>query len=62
MKKVVRVDAKHVSMQMVITDMKARCDCGWEGTVGECEPDDDGDGDLLCPECLKLATIIYIAE
>jgi len=45
-----------------ITDVKARCDCGWEGTTGDCEPDDDGDGDLLCPECLELATIIYITE
>lgn len=28
------------------------CDCGWEGTVYECE---GGFGDLLCPECENIA-------
>lgn len=25
--------------------------CGWLGTVKDCEPDVDGDGSLGCPRC-----------
>ena len=33
-----------------ITDVEALCsNCGWKGTVGDCEPDDDGS--LICPNC-----------
>ena len=35
-----------------ITDVACVCPvCGWTGTVGECEPDVDGDGSLGCPKC-----------
>jgi len=38
-----------------ITDVKVRCPkCGWRGTIGDCEPDVDGDGNLGCPECLTV--------
>lgn len=29
--------------------------CGWRGTVGDCEPDVDGDGSLGCPLCDAIA-------
>jgi predicted RNA-binding Zn-ribbon protein involved in translation (DUF1610 family) len=33
-----------------ILDAKCRCrQCGWKGTVEQCEPDVDGDGSLGCP-------------
>ena len=34
---------------MKITEVVVRCQCGWKGTVEDCEPGDDGQ--LLCPEC-----------
>jgi hypothetical protein len=34
-----------------ITEVPAVCKCGWRGTVGDAEPDVDGDGSLGCPEC-----------
>ena len=38
-----------------ITDVACRCKvCGWTGTVGECEPDVDGDGSLGCLKCMKV--------
>jgi hypothetical protein len=40
-----------------ITEIEAKCDCGWIGTVWDCETDDD-DGSLKCPECLKIIEII----
>ena len=40
---------------MKITEVQVRCSkCGWQGTVGNCEPDIDGDGSLGCPKCLAL--------
>ena len=31
-------------------EVKMRCNnCGWQGTVGDCNPGDDGQ--LLCPDC-----------
>ena len=41
---------------MKITDVPCNCACGWSGTVGDCEPDVDGDGSLGCPICLKIVT------
>jgi hypothetical protein len=45
----------------VITDIKVNClECGWEGTVGECNCDGDypdlfeDDGRLRCPACVGL--------
>ena len=36
-----------------ILDVKVKCPaCGWSGTVGDAEPDVDGDGSLGCPKCL----------
>ena len=34
-----------------ITDIERSCPCGWSGTVGEMDPDVDGEGSLGCPEC-----------
>lgn len=35
-----------------ITEAPCHCGvCGWKGTVGECEPDVDGDGGIGCPVC-----------
>ncbi len=31
--------------------------CGWTGTIGDCEPDVDGDGNIGCPECLTVVII-----
>lgn len=43
---------------MKITDAPAMCaKCGWKGTVWECEPDIDGDGNLGCPDC---NAIVYV--
>lgn len=39
---------------MRITDYPCKCECGWTGTVWDCEPDIDGDGSLGCPVCLKV--------
>ena len=45
-----------------ITDEPCGClNCNWLGTVGECEPDVDGDGSLGCPRCGEVV-IIYIDE
>jgi len=41
-----------------ITDGAARCPCGWWGTIGDCEPDVDGDGNLGCPECFKVVETV----
>ena len=41
------------SMQR-ITDVAAVCICGWIGTVGDTEPDIDGDGSLGCPRCQRV--------
>ncbi len=41
---------------MKITDVSCSCTCGWNGTVGDCEPDIDGDGGLGCPVCLETVT------
>ena len=41
---------------MKITDVRCRCGCGWSGTVGDCEPDIDGDGNPGCPACSKVIT------
>lgn len=41
-----------------IVDVECTCSgCGWIGTVGNCEPDVDGDGSLGCPECLTVVTV-----
>lgn len=41
-----------------ITDVLCQCPgCGWAGTVGDCEPDVDGDGSLGCPRCNQVVTI-----
>lgn len=40
-----------------IYDVPATCKCEWGGTVGDCEPDVDGDGSLGCPLCLAVAEI-----
>jgi len=37
-----------------IDDLAAWCSCGWCGTVGDCEPDVDGDGSLGCPVCFSV--------
>ena len=43
---------------MRITDVKCFCtQCDWTGTVGDCEPDVDGDGSLGCPVCLTVVRI-----
>ena len=30
------------------------CECGWLGTVDDCEPDVDGEGSLGCPGCNRV--------
>lgn len=51
-----------MSDKQSITDQKCGClNCNWTGTVGECEPDIDGDGSLGCPHCGEVVTI-YIAD
>ena len=37
-----------------ILDVICWCKCGWNGSVGETEPDVDGDGSLGCPRCFKV--------
>jgi hypothetical protein len=38
-----------------IGDVRGTCSrCGWWGTVGEAEPDVDGDGSLVCPQCMSI--------
>ena len=40
------------SESMSILEEKTVClSCHWQGTVGDCEPDVDGDGSLGCPVC-----------
>lgn len=40
-----------------ITDTPAVCEtCEWQGTVGECEPDVDGEGSLGCPRCRGIVS------
>lgn len=43
---------------MRITDVLTNCSCGWSGTVGECEPDIDGDGGLGCPKCFNILNVL----
>ncbi len=39
-----------------LMDQPMKCTkCEWEGKLGECEPDIDGDGSLGCPECNEIA-------
>lgn len=39
-----------------ITAVPASCsDCSWLGTVGECEPNEDGE--LTCPQCRELLVV-----
>lgn len=41
-----------------ITSQRCGClNCNWAGTVGDCEPDVDGDGSLGCPQCGEVVTI-----
>lgn len=42
-----------------ITDQPARCTCGWQGTVWDCEANEaeDSDGELLCPNCLAEVAV-----
>ena len=43
---------------MRITEVKVRCPvCGWAGTIGDAEPDVDGEGSPGCPECLCNVSI-----
>jgi hypothetical protein len=38
-----------------ILDVTVVCpECGWYGTVRDCESDVDGDGELGCPDCLSV--------
>ncbi len=38
-----------------ILDVKLKCPkCGLEATVGDAEPDVDGEGSLGCPKCLSV--------
>lgn len=39
---------------MKITEVPCKCECGWTGTVWDCEPDIDGNGSLGCPKCGKV--------
>jgi hypothetical protein len=39
---------------MKITEVPCKCECGWAGTVWDCEPDIDGDGSLGCPVCERV--------
>lgn len=43
---------------MRITDTPASCSCGWQGTVEECIPDVDGRGNLGCPKCERVITVV----
>lgn len=43
---------------MKITDAPCQCICGWSGKVEECEPDIDGDGNLGCPNCLLVVSVV----
>jgi hypothetical protein len=38
-----------------ITEQRCGCTCGWKGTVGDTEPDDDGE--LTCPKCGKIIVV-----
>lgn len=44
------------------TSIRCSCPCGWYGTVGDCEPDIDGDGSLGCPECDAIITVYGPAQ
>ena len=38
-----------------ITDVRVFCPCcKWQGTIGQAEPDIDGDGSLGCPICFHV--------
>jgi hypothetical protein len=42
---------------MRITDIPTKCgQCGWAGTIYDCEPDDDGC--LTCPDCSERIIIV----
>ena len=42
-----------------ILDAKVKCPvCGWNGTIGDAEPDVDGDGSPGCPKCLCNVIIV----
>ena len=42
-----------------ITSIFCRCKkCRWYGTVGQCEPDVDGDGSLGCPKCFEVIKVV----
>lgn len=41
-----------------IFDVPCLCPkCSWSGTVYDCEPDVDGDGNLGCPECKTVIEV-----
>jgi hypothetical protein len=43
-----------------ITDQPCQClQCGWIGTVWDCEGDIDDDGSLGCPECLAIIEVVH---
>ena len=49
-------------MAKAITEMPAKCKCGWFGSVFECDcdadlPDVEDDGRLRCPECSKVIVV-----
>jgi len=42
-----------------ITDVECTCRvCHWHGIVGNCIPDIDGDGNLGCPNCDAVITVV----
>lgn len=38
-------------MKSILDQVVSCITCSWIGTVGECEPDINGEGDLGCPKC-----------
>lgn len=43
-----------------ITDVPVKCKCGWIGTVDDCEPDVNGQGDLGCPLCKQIINVVVV--
>lgn len=42
-----------------ITEQRCEClNCGWSGTVWDCEADVDEDGSLGCPVCLEIIEVV----
>jgi hypothetical protein len=53
------IDCEKIRDLPSIGDQVCLCsNCGWMGTVYDCESDIDGDGSLGCPECETVIVVI----